>query len=45
MVGGILGYAQFPGGNSSTDGVVIDSVLECQVLELITYIRKNNNTW
>lgn len=22
--GGILGYAQFPGGNSSTDGVVID---------------------
>lgn len=23
--GGILGYAQFPGGNSSTDGVVIDS--------------------
>jgi hypothetical protein len=26
MVGGILGYAQFPGGNSSTDGVVIDSV-------------------
>ncbi|BCY29174.1 zinc metalloprotease [Flavobacterium okayamense] len=23
--GGILGYAQFPGGSSSTDGVVIDS--------------------
>ena len=23
--GGILGYAQFPGGNSATDGVVIDS--------------------
>jgi hypothetical protein len=23
--GGILGYAQFPGGASSTDGVVIDS--------------------
>lgn len=23
--GGILGYAQFPGGNSSTDGVVVDS--------------------
>ncbi|MDO1502033.1 zinc metalloprotease [Winogradskyella maritima] len=22
--GGILGYAQFPGGNSSTDGVVVD---------------------
>jgi hypothetical protein len=24
LSGGILGYAQFPGGNSSTDGVVID---------------------
>ena len=24
--GGILGYAQFPGGNASTDGVVIDPV-------------------
>ena len=23
--GGILGYAQFPGGASATDGVVIDS--------------------
>jgi hypothetical protein len=23
--GGILGYAQFPGGASSTDGVVVDS--------------------
>jgi hypothetical protein len=23
--GGILGYAQFPGGNSATDGIVIDS--------------------
>lgn len=23
--GGILGYAQFPGGNSATDGVVIDN--------------------
>ena len=23
--GGILGYAQFPGGSSATDGVVIDS--------------------
>jgi hypothetical protein len=23
--GGILGYAQFPGGASSTDGVAIDS--------------------
>jgi hypothetical protein len=23
--GGVLGYAQFPGGNSATDGVVIDS--------------------
>src|SRR6185436_18730931 len=22
--GGILGYAQFPGGNSATDGVVLD---------------------
>ncbi|MEY2828521.1 MAG: hypothetical protein RIQ33_379 [Bacteroidota bacterium] len=25
MSGGILGYAQFPGGTSSTDGVVIDN--------------------
>lgn len=25
MGGGILGYAQFPGGNSATDGVVIDN--------------------
>ncbi len=24
MGGGILGYAQFPGGSSSTDGVVVD---------------------
>jgi len=24
LSGGILGYAQFPGGNSSTDGIVID---------------------
>jgi hypothetical protein len=24
LSGGILGYAQFPGGNSSTDGVVLD---------------------
>jgi hypothetical protein len=23
--GGILGYAQFPGGSSATDGIVIDS--------------------
>ena len=25
MGGGILGYAQFPGGNSATDGVVLDN--------------------
>ena len=25
LSGGILGYAQFPGGNSATDGVVIDN--------------------
>lgn len=24
LAGGVLGYAQFPGGNSNTDGVVID---------------------
>jgi uncharacterized membrane protein (UPF0136 family) len=24
-IGGILGYAQFPGGSSATDGIVIDS--------------------
>lgn len=24
LAGGVLGYAQFPGGNSSTDGVVLD---------------------
>jgi hypothetical protein len=43
-IGGILGYAQFPGGNSSTDGVVIDSCFGMSGTGPYQ-LRKNWYTW
>jgi hypothetical protein len=44
IVGGILGYAQFPGGASSTDGVVIDSKYLGTTGTAAFQLRKNSNS-